>query len=162
MKMYSSLALAAVAAISFAAPSAFAHDVENPHYFEGTLQISEITVEREGQTKTYDVPQALASRFFMSSTGTGLSFGPTSKCAPYLGDTVTELRHKLTKMTAYQSVKVSDFKYDKVPVAVPESITVVIPKGSAVIGTCGADGKTLTELRIDAPENARIVFDEKP
>ena len=162
MKMYSSLALATVAAISFAAPLASAHDVDSPVYFQGTLVMSEITVEKDGATKTYDVPQALASKFSMSAIGDRMGFGAMSKCAPYLGKTVTELRHKVTDLVAFRYVKVDDFKSYKEAAAAPTSITVVIPKGSDVVGTCGKDGKTLTELGIDAPENARIVFDEKP
>jgi hypothetical protein len=161
MKLYSTFALTALAAISLATVRAVAHDVENPIYFKGTLQISEITAVKNGVSTTYDVPAALASQWSMSSIGTSMGFGFSSRCAPYLGETPTELRHKVTNLTAFKSIKVSDFKYEKEPVDVPDSITVVIPKGSRVEGTCGADGKTLTELTIRSPENARIVFDEK-
>lgn len=141
------IALAMVIAVSDAS-------ARSDIYYSGKLTISEITVVKDDQTVSYDIPVALSSHARFSSEGSSLNFGKySSKCPPYLGDTTTELRIPISDMKAvrFQAVP-SSYNHVEIPMTVPATGFVVVPEGARVFGTCGGDGKTLTELGIQVKD----------
>ncbi len=71
---------------------------------------------------------------------------------------MNELRIPITKLAA----NTYDTDRKAQPVTVPTTGFVVVAKDSNVYGTCGGDGKTLTELTIQADEKITpIRFVEK-
>ena len=128
-------------------------------YFEGTLAISEISVVAEdGKTTTYDVPAELSKKAYFSSVGDSVSFGRTSKCSPYLGTTAVDMVLSASKVTAQIYDESKPWGQQNVPVKVASTGSISVPVGSRVFGTCGGDGKTLTELSIHSKEGFELSY----
>lgn len=136
--------------------STLAHAKESVQ-LKGALQITELTVVKEGVQATYAVPVALSSEVYFSQGGTSLAFGRFgSRCPPYIGNTFSELRIPISNVTA----SVYDEKASQsVQVDVSKTGTVVIPTNARVFGTCGGDGKTLRELTIQTDASSPIRFE---
>jgi hypothetical protein len=159
MKLVFSSIFALVASITITS----AHAATSPETinYSGSATISEITVVKDGKTTTYDIPRELSSKVGFSSEGDSLNFGTfRSKCAPYLGETPTEIRIPVTDVKGVAYIQVNG-EYRTSPRKVATAGVVVVAKGTNVYGTCGGDGKTLTELHINAQQVPAMTFESK-
>lgn len=156
MKLIASSLVALAAAVTFNQAQAGSNE---PQYFSGVAALSEITVINEGVKKTYDVSPDIAKQFGMSAEGKGVSFGPISKCAPFIGELATEIKFAVSNLKATRFGTVEN-NWERTPVKSASSALVTIPAGSKAYGVCGPGTNTLTELSLRAPEGTGVLLVE--
>lgn len=163
MKNIFASALTALTALTIlAAGSAFAASpVPNEVFYNAKFQLSEITVVNDGVQTTYDVPAELAAQGSFTSKGKEVSFGLVrSGCAPYIGDTVSEMKVNVTDVSGVHTTSMSSEEAPTIShMRAAKSGIVTIPAGSKVYGTCGTGTKSLIELSIYAKDKATISFE---
>ena len=134
----------------------------NEVFYNAKFQMSEITVVKDGQTVTYDVPAQLADKASFTSEGEDISFGLVhSRCSPYIGDTVAEMKIPVAEVSGVQTSKTSSEESPSITshLKLAKTGIVTVPAGSKVYGTCGAGSKTLSELSIYAKEKTSITYE---
>lgn len=158
MKNVFASALTALTILS--ASSAFAAPAGNISYFNAKIQLSEISVVKNGKTTTYDVPQSVANDVSFDSKFDQAHFGLRTRCMlPLLGETATEVKAVVTSGTQTLTTVGADGDVVMGKSYKIDGAVITFPKGSSVYGSCS--GTAISELVIYPQEKAAIGFQTK-